>query len=255
MLAANVMGSGESSAPVGQQEYTTSGTYTFTVPAGVTSISLVAIGSGASCDTNVNNFGAAYGAGGAGGVCYKNNVTVTPGATYTVVVGNGVYTQSSGTGAAGQATTVTGTGIAMSAGGGSITSRSAASTGGDVNLYGGIGQYNSTANSNTTFVCASRGRPSITTSESLTARPVATGGYGSGNSALVNSISYSNTYIPNPATAQVLYGSTGAAGLYGLGGSVLAPANNNNPPGRADGVSGAVRIIWGAGRSYPSNAI
>ena len=61
---------------IGQQAYTTAGTYTWVAPAAVTSVSLVAIGGGA------------YGGGG-GGLTYKNNQTVTPGASYTVVVGAG----------------------------------------------------------------------------------------------------------------------------------------------------------------------
>tara|TARA_Y100001972_G_scaffold117222_1_gene155973 strand:- start:646 stop:1512 length:867 start_codon:yes stop_codon:yes gene_type:complete len=73
---------------VGQQEFTTPGTYTFTVPPGVTSVSVVCIGAG-GC-------GGAYGAGG-GSLAYKNNIAVTPGATHTVVVGQtNTTTQANG---------------------------------------------------------------------------------------------------------------------------------------------------------------
>ena len=65
-------------AGVGQQEFTTPGTYTFTVPSGVTSVSVVCVGAGGA--------GGAYGAGG-GSLAYKNNITVTPGQSHTVVVG------------------------------------------------------------------------------------------------------------------------------------------------------------------------
>jgi len=61
-------GGGGAAAGVGQEEFTTPGTYTFTVPAGVTSVSVVCIGSGGS--------GGAYGAGG-GSLAYKNNISVT----------------------------------------------------------------------------------------------------------------------------------------------------------------------------------
>lgn len=66
--------------PVGQQEYTTPGTYSWTCPAGVTSVSVVCIGSGhgkVDC----------IGYGGGGGLGYKNNMPVIEGNSYTVVVG------------------------------------------------------------------------------------------------------------------------------------------------------------------------
>jgi len=67
------------------QTYTSPGTYSWTVPAGVTSITLGAIGAGGG--------GVQKTAGGNGGnganVAYSNSYTVTPGQTYTIVVGAG----------------------------------------------------------------------------------------------------------------------------------------------------------------------
>lgn len=63
----------------GQQEYTTTGTYEFIVPQGVTQISAVAISGG----------GAGGIGGGAGGNLSYNTFSVTPGETLTVVVGKG----------------------------------------------------------------------------------------------------------------------------------------------------------------------
>lgn len=75
---------------VGQDAYTTAGTYTWTCPAGVTSVSVVCIGAGGTVDTS-------YG-GCAGSLAYKNNITVTPGQNYTIVVGaTNTATTSSGT--------------------------------------------------------------------------------------------------------------------------------------------------------------
>ena len=68
------------SVPASQQEFTTPGTYSWTAPAGVTSVSVVAIGPGA---TN---------AGGGGGLTWANGLSVTPVQSYTVVVGAGGYT-------------------------------------------------------------------------------------------------------------------------------------------------------------------
>lgn len=63
-------------APPGSQSYTTPGTYVWVAPAGVTSVSIVAIGGGSR-----SNYG--------GGLGWKNNYTVTPGTAYSVTVGAG----------------------------------------------------------------------------------------------------------------------------------------------------------------------
>jgi hypothetical protein len=62
-------------APVGSAVYTTPGTYSWVAPVGVKSVSVVTVGPGASAS------------GGGGGLGYKNNYSVTPGSSYTVVVG------------------------------------------------------------------------------------------------------------------------------------------------------------------------
>jgi len=61
----------------GQQEYTIPGTYSWVAPAGVTSVSVVCVGPGGVVGT-------AYTSGGA--LSYKNNISVTPGTSYAVVV-------------------------------------------------------------------------------------------------------------------------------------------------------------------------
>ena len=63
---------------VGGVAYVTTGTFSWTAPAHVTSISVLAVGAGGS--------GGGYGGGG-GALAYKNNVTVTPGQTYSLTVG------------------------------------------------------------------------------------------------------------------------------------------------------------------------
>lgn len=68
-------------APPGQQAYTSSGTYSWVAPTGVTSVSVVAVGPGSALD------GSADAGGAGGGLGYKNNITVIPGNSYTVVVG------------------------------------------------------------------------------------------------------------------------------------------------------------------------
>jgi len=85
-------GSSNSVTPqvTGSQSYTSSGSYSFVVPAGVTSISAVIIGAGGQ-----GGFGGCYcgvptgaGGGGGGGLTYTNNIPVTPGDTFTISVGS-----------------------------------------------------------------------------------------------------------------------------------------------------------------------
>ena len=80
---------GASGPPPGQQAYTSAGTYTWVAPASVTSISVVAVGGGGGGGGSNANTGAFVGTGGGGGLGYKNNYSVTPGSSYTVVVGAG----------------------------------------------------------------------------------------------------------------------------------------------------------------------
>jgi hypothetical protein len=69
-------------AAAGDAEYNSGGTYSWTVPAGVTSVSVVCIGAGGT-----NGIGNSGQAGGGGALAYRNAITVVPGATGTVVVG------------------------------------------------------------------------------------------------------------------------------------------------------------------------
>jgi hypothetical protein len=79
-------------APAGQQAYTSPGTYEWIAPAGVTSVSVVAVGGGGGGGSTGSNGG---GGGGGGGLGWKNNITVIPGQGYGVVVGIGGTRDSS----------------------------------------------------------------------------------------------------------------------------------------------------------------
>lgn len=70
--------------PIGQQAYTTPGTYSWIAPSQVTSVSVVVVGGGGSGYSAHDSNG-----GGGGSLGYKNNITVVPGNSYTVVVGAG----------------------------------------------------------------------------------------------------------------------------------------------------------------------
>jgi hypothetical protein len=74
-------------AGAGESVYTTPGTYTWICPDGVTSVSVVCVGGGGRGGQGQSP--GTYGGGGGGGLGYKNNITVIPGNSYTVVVGAG----------------------------------------------------------------------------------------------------------------------------------------------------------------------
>lgn len=78
----------------GQVSFTTPGTYSWIAPAGVTSVSVVCVGGGGSGlayhATTYYGYNTYLGGGGAGGgLGWKNSIAVLPGNTYTVVVGSG----------------------------------------------------------------------------------------------------------------------------------------------------------------------
>ena len=75
----------------GQQQYTSAGTYSWVCPADCYDVSVVAIGGGGAGQDNWANP-----AGGGAGLGWKNNIGVTPGTTYTVVVGAGATSTTSG---------------------------------------------------------------------------------------------------------------------------------------------------------------
>ncbi len=115
----------------GQQAYTTAGTFTFVVPAGVTSVSVVAVGSGAQPS--------GYQRGGGGGsLAYVNTISVTPGESLSVRVSDSTlssYLKRSSTSLveAGSG------GVGASYNGGTVVVGTGGSGGGASNAYGGGG--------------------------------------------------------------------------------------------------------------------
>ena len=71
--------------------YSTPGTFTWVAPANVYSVSVLCVGAGGG-----GSFGVT--AGGGGGLGWKNNISVVPGQSYTVVVGAGGIGGQAGTG-------------------------------------------------------------------------------------------------------------------------------------------------------------
>ncbi len=98
--------------PKGDAEYTTAGTFTWTVPSGVTNVSVVCIGAGGA--SGIGNSGQA---GGGGALAYRNGISVTPGLSGTVIVG-GANGRSGNNGQSGTASSFAYDGTTTTAGGG-----------------------------------------------------------------------------------------------------------------------------------------
>lgn len=269
----------------GQDAYTTAGSYSWVAPASVTSVSVVAVGGGGAgggnCTAGGNNYGGA--GGGGGGLGYKNNITVTPGDSYAVVVGAG------GTSPAGQGQ------IGTSGGSSSFNSTTVVATGGTGGCRGFAGapaggSYSGTGV--TGFVGGNGGsstNPGATGNAaggggaagyagaggcgarvSGTCRTNGTGGSGAGG---VNGSTQGGGggvgilgQGPSGAAASA-GGSSGAAGTVAVNGQAPRPSggayggggagkysSSCNPSGGLGGV-GAVRIIWpGTTRTFPSTS-
>jgi len=214
----------------GQQAYTTAGTYSWVAPAEVTTVSVVSVGAGA-------------GGGGGGALAYKNNITVVPGSSYTVVVGaSGISAGGGASGSDGGNSTFTAGFGTMTAGGG----RSAAAAAGgvpsgtyDAGYSGGRG---------------ASGNPGYSGGGA--------GGYtGDGGSAVWGGSSVPSTGGGGSSGGWPYVGG-GGVGLLGLGssatggttpnGGVHGGGSGGNPAGGVGGVGG-VRIIWpGDTRQFPS---
>lgn len=267
-------------APPGQVAYTTAGSYTWTVPAGVTSVCVVCVGGGGGGGGTSSVDGA--GGGGGGGLGYKNNISVTPGASVPLVVGaGGTSSQTGGTsyfsspsvvegrGGTGGTTASSGTG----GGGGGYT--------GDGGGNGGQGGNGTSADSNNDNVgeggggggaggySGNGGNGWSTSTASQNGNGGGGGGGGSsdggggggggvgllgqgtsGTGGGYNSPSYSNGGsggANGTATGPQTSGVGFNGGDYGGGGGGV----DSSTPGGTGGV-GAVRIIWGSGRSFPT---
>ena len=256
---------------IGQVAYTTPGTYSWTAPVSVTSVCVVAVGAGGGGVATTSGGGGGAG----GGLGWKNFISVAPGQSYTVVVGAG--SSASGTTAATggtsyfiNASTVAGlggdgaTGTAGGAGGtyvGDGGGNGGAGGGGATDGSGGGGAGGYTGNGgagadapNPAAAPAGSGSGGGAggggTSEGTGTGPGGgVGILGQGNSG-AGAIAGSDTG-PGGAGSGGSIGSavTGVGGLYGGGGS---GADFSLTAGYSSGGDGAVRIIWGPNREFPS---
>lgn len=265
----------------GSTAYVLPGTYTWIAPAGVTSASAVAIGGGGA------GLGGSYGAGGGGALTYINGYSVTPGASYSLTVGAGGYAcatcnpyyatsggdsqvfgiaaggGSVGSGATGGAGGVgafgTGGGNGGAGGNGFCSYRGAG--GGGAGGYTGNGGAGSSggggSGANGSGGGGGGGGIGIFTgcySGSGGGLGGGVGFFGSGSSGLGGAPGYSGGSGSCGCTRGNICSGTGGVSFGsggGSGGGCYSGCCYYAYTGRS-GSGGAVRIIWGAGRSFPS---
>lgn len=275
----------------GEATFAVPGTHTWTVPPGVTSISMVCVGAGGGSISGFTaNDDSSGGAG--GGLAWKNAVKVSAGSQISIDVGAGGTNESrsSGSTVAGgdskvtigidivchasgglggdlaSATVAGGTDVVGDGGGSGgvgtriLGSAASAASGGAAGGYSGdggagVGSTGSTAGNVGSGGAGGSGGVNGTGSADaggsggvgLNGEGVSgaagssgggEGGGGSGGQDGINSL---------PAAY-----SAGAAGMFGAGGSVAVRAAESY---NHDGATGAVRIIFGKGREFPSTDV
>ena len=256
-----------SSGFISQQEYyTTAGTYTFTVPAGVTQLSAVVVGGGGGGAGSDGTESQGNTGGGGGGLAY-GTFTVTPGENLTVTVGAagqaGSNTGTDGT-AGGDTTIARGATTLLSGGGGlggqneSTASRAGGSSGGTERDGGGNGGSSGSATDSNSGSGGGgaggySGNGGNGGSNGGTGAAGSGGGGGGGDSFTTGQadrgggVGLFGEGISGAASGGGGSGSTSY--FYGGGGG----ARDDDSAGfGSSGGPGAVRIVWGSGRSYPS---
>ena len=261
----------------GQWTRTTPGSYTWTCPANITSVSVACCGGGGGgCYYSNNNSSWTYAmnGGSGGGLGWKNNISVTPGQNYDVVVGAGgdsglysgspiaqdggtsyfisISTVSGGGGAGGRYTTTITGGTYTGDGGGNggsaqyhLNYNSGPAGGGGAGGYSGNGGNG--RQDNTSYAAAAGSGGGAGGYDSITANKESSGGGGVG-------------YLGKgtTGTSQSQGGSGGNAG-----GTTTSNQNGGDYGGGGGGASsiywadggnggdGFVRIIWGGNRVFP----
>jgi len=239
---------GNAGAAPGEAIFTTTGSNTWVAPDGVTSVSVVAIGAGGR---NYNNGAAGSGA----GLGYKNEITVTPGDSYTVYVGaartgpdpgeDSYFINTStvkgggGNYGVGYSTIPGGTFVGDGGGNGGVGGGSDGSYfggGGGAGGYSGTGGAGAYGNNSTNGGSGAGGGGGGGFSRK------GGGGVGIFGQGSSGSGGTSSTNAGGGSGGDDANGESG--GLYG-GGAI----------GDLGGGQGAVRIVWGSGRSFPSTDI
>lgn len=262
-----------------QVTFTTTGVHTWTVPDGVTSISAVCIGGGGG---GAGGDGTLDMGGGGGGLSYRNSIAVTPGQVLTITVGAGGSGGSSAAGGSGGDSSIAKSGATVlhAGGGGAGTGLSSGTlnnggSGGSTLGYDGGGDGGGAGTASGIAVGGGGGGAGGYSGDGGDGGTIASGaGAGSGGGGgggVYGSVAGGG----GGGTGILGEGSSGAAGVGtggqggggGSGGDNGSNSGNSNGAGigglyggggggadstGSDGADGAVRIIWGAGRAFPS---
>lgn len=246
--------------------YTTPGTYTWVAPACVTSVAIVAVGGGA---------GGLYGGGGGAGLGYRNAYAVSPGTSYTVVVGAGGTCSSAGSNSffVNACSVVSGRGGGRSCGGsysgngggsGGFGSQGGGGAGGYAGSGGGGGNYSDGYNGSGGGAGGGGGTDYF----------YGGGGGGGGVGLLGQGASGGGGRYGNSSVGSAGGGNGGSGGnsgnfggcggypptpVGGSGGSYGGGAGASCLPYYSNGSAGAVRIVWAGGSrgtpSFPSTNV
>lgn len=258
---------GVSLPPQGQVQYTTAGTYSWTAPEGVYFVSAVCVGGGGA-GFQIADSG---GGGGGGGLGWKNNISVTPGQVYTVVVGAGGIS-SSGSSTSGGASYFINSSTVQGSGGGAGTTSSAGTGGGYVGDGGGNGGNGGTQTSTDDDGTGGGGAGGYSGNGGAGGAPASGGSNGSGGGGGGGGAAETGNPNGGGGVGLLGQGTNGTGGTYenaGIGGSGGTDGNGTTGVGGAyggggggsddvyvsgysNGGVGAVRIIWGLGRAFPS---
>ena len=252
------------SVPYGDVEFTTPGTYSWTVPNDVTQVSVLCIGGGGAG----NGDGSLGGGGGGAGLGWKNNISVTPGQSYTVVVGD---RGAGGSGSNGEDSYFINTSTVKGGGGGGTVTGSGGSGGSYTGDGGGNGGSGGSTAGGGIYEGGGGGAGGYSgnggnggggdgTSNPQNAGVGGAGGDGSGGGG--GGGAYGGDYVGG-GTEPHGQGSSGS----GCGLNNAVSCNGSGQPGSvvgdhayggggagasAPGNNGIVRIIWGSGRGFPS---
>lgn len=258
----------------GQNAFTTAGSYNYTVPACVNSVCIICVGGGGG------GHNGGVGGGGGGALSYSNDIPVTPGEILTVVAGVGGIGET-GNNSGNSYVSRNNTYLVLAAGGGLGTSQNAGRGGnnfygvGDVKYSGGSG--GNPSNNNAAIISGGGGAAGYAGDGGRggwygTAGANGNGGGGGGGGAAVLYIGWKagggggvgilGQGNSGAGAYNTLTGGGGGGGSGGANGTFRG--NNTTPPNPGgwygggggssggNGATGAVRIIWGLNRSFPS---
>ena len=286
---------GDEELAVGEITFPIPGTYSWTIPDGVTSVSVVCIGAGAG--GNGSDVASSFAAGGGGGaLSYKNNLSVTPGASITVTVGEGgrSYSKYNAKGTYGDGGDSSfGTDCVAGGGeqgwysnnpgvGGTVGAGDGGGAGGDGGYEnnlgqgggGGAGGYSGAGGEggDTTYTggvagsAGSGGGGGGSGVGGVALFSLGAGGvgiWGEGTSGSGGSASeYTNNnggslgQSGHPTESNANLFNQGQPGLFGAGGGGAAGGTTSRPFVSCNGASGCVRIVWpGDTRQFPSTDV